>query len=599
MNRKQKIIVSITGIIIITLALIALTYAYFLARIKGNSSDKSIAGTFANLELTYADGNGILESSDAISPGTVIGTKTFSVENTGNGYVNYGVVLENVVNTLTRPEDLVYVLTCTSSDGKNCNGTASPEDTSGVNEKMFPTTDSTIVRNRIEKGVTHSYELTVTYKEANVDQSADMGATFSAKVNIENSLSEPLSEKILANAKSGTNGTTYRATPLTIPAKFSSNIKAQKIYSSYCLQTNDYEDYYITYADTYSFSEFNGYTLINPRVIKISDINSDLVGKYVINLKGESSNQISNSSNLSEIYKIESVSLNSICGVRYILQEVQKSAESTLSTAEDNSGTSYYYRGAVTDNYITFNNMCWRIVRIEGDGSIKIVLEDSKSTCDASTSKNNAFIDIGKYGLINNGNISVPDYSNAQNNSDYVRSKLNNWFYANFDSGLRDKIKEDTIYIGDVQTKYNYNGEILLDQSTSSNYLFDVGWRLYQNNPFRYATLVNKNTDSYVEDYIGILTADEVVLAGTTTGEFGSDARPVNYLDIESSNSWLTTSPSHSNYGYFWLYYVDHGGAINWNGDPYHEYNIRPTITLKSNIETIGVGTKTDPYVVS
>ncbi len=170
MNRKQKIIVSITGIIIVTLFLIGLTYAYFLARIKGNSSDKSIAGSFANLELTYSDGNGVLEATNAISPGTVIGTKTFSVSNTGDGYVNYGIVLESVVNTLTRPQDLVYVLTCTSSDGNICNGTntasseASPESTPEVNERMFPTKDSTIMTNRIERGVTHNYELTVTYK---------------------------------------------------------------------------------------------------------------------------------------------------------------------------------------------------------------------------------------------------------------------------------------------------------------------------------------------------------------------------------------------------------------------------------------------------
>ena len=45
------------------------------------------------------------------------------------------------------------------------------------------------------------------------------------------------------------------------------------------------------------------------------------------------------------------------------------SSESTLSVSPDNytSSTgidSYYYRGSVKNNYLEFNNMCWRIVRI-------------------------------------------------------------------------------------------------------------------------------------------------------------------------------------------------------------------------------------------
>jgi hypothetical protein len=41
--------------------------------------------------------------------------------------------------------------------------------------------------------------------------------------------------------------------------------------------------------------------------------------------------------------------------------------------AEDNYGMSYYFRGSVQDNYVLFNNMCFRIVRIEGDGSVKLI----------------------------------------------------------------------------------------------------------------------------------------------------------------------------------------------------------------------------------
>ena len=43
MNKKQKIIVSIVGIAIVSLSLLGLTYAYFLTRIQGNTNTKSIS----------------------------------------------------------------------------------------------------------------------------------------------------------------------------------------------------------------------------------------------------------------------------------------------------------------------------------------------------------------------------------------------------------------------------------------------------------------------------------------------------------------------------------------------------------------------------
>ncbi len=47
-----------------------------------------------------------------------------------------------------------------------------------------------------------------------------------------------------------------------------------------------------------------------------------------------------------------------------------ESENSLLCSATDNYGTSYYYRGNVSNNYVYFANIYWRIVRINGDGSI-------------------------------------------------------------------------------------------------------------------------------------------------------------------------------------------------------------------------------------
>ena len=75
MNRRQKIIVSVTGIFLVLLLLVGLTYAYFLTQITGNNNPKSISVSTANLAIVYGDGNGIITSDELIMPGTTLDSK--------------------------------------------------------------------------------------------------------------------------------------------------------------------------------------------------------------------------------------------------------------------------------------------------------------------------------------------------------------------------------------------------------------------------------------------------------------------------------------------------------------------------------------------
>ena len=69
MKRKKMIVVSAVGITIVLLTLLGLTYAYFLTRIQGNTNDKSISVTTANLILEYADVNDELITDSKVVPG--------------------------------------------------------------------------------------------------------------------------------------------------------------------------------------------------------------------------------------------------------------------------------------------------------------------------------------------------------------------------------------------------------------------------------------------------------------------------------------------------------------------------------------------------
>ena len=139
MNKQQKIIVSIVGITIVLLALLGITYAYYLTRIEGNTNTNSISITTANLKLKYEDGNGLLTATN-ITPGKQVEfkttgnetttEKTFTVTNTGNSTIEgYAISLdyayiENVMPSIfERPEDFQITLTCTTNKtGESCNG---------------------------------------------------------------------------------------------------------------------------------------------------------------------------------------------------------------------------------------------------------------------------------------------------------------------------------------------------------------------------------------------------------------------------------------------------------------------------------------------
>ena len=103
MNRRQKIVLSVTGIFLVLLLLVGLTYAYFLTRITGNTNDKSISVSTANLAIVYGNDDGsVIGEGEKITPGTTFEPKTFTVTNEGNDTTEYVVVIEDTSVTFAQ-----------------------------------------------------------------------------------------------------------------------------------------------------------------------------------------------------------------------------------------------------------------------------------------------------------------------------------------------------------------------------------------------------------------------------------------------------------------------------------------------------------------
>ena len=99
------------------------------------------------------------------------------------------------------------------------------------------------------------------------------------------------------------------------------------------------------------------------------------------------------------------------------------SSESTngyLCSAPDDYGTSYYYRGNVENNWVKFGDFYWRILRINGDGSIRMIYAGDASVIDALSNKS----DILKNGYDDSSTdytqIGTSSYNSRSNNNAYV-----------------------------------------------------------------------------------------------------------------------------------------------------------------------------------
>ena len=96
-----------------------------------------------------------------------------------------------------------------------------------------------------------------------------------------------------------------------------------------------------------------------------------------------------------------------------------------LFMAEDDEGESYYYRGAVNNNYVSFAGFTWRIIRRNGDGSVRLIYS-GKSTSDTGEA-----VTIGNSGF--NSKYWDPTYEGYKYNEDFELHENNgttgyDWF---------------------------------------------------------------------------------------------------------------------------------------------------------------------------
>jgi prepilin-type N-terminal cleavage/methylation domain-containing protein len=234
-----------------------------------------------------------------------------------------------------------------------------------------------------------------------------------------------------------------------------------------------------------------------------------------------------------------------------------------LYSKTTSTGTTYYFKGAVENNYVKFADKVLRIVRINEDGTMRLITQDNVISSQKFNSAYNTYDKMY--------------YTNSE-----IKTAVENWYKTNIsDKGFDEKVVNGNYFCEQAKVVYNTNytaGSATV--ATKDNYTpsFDC--------------TTDGNGKGVVSGKVGLITIDEVLFAG---GVIGSSS---NFY-LKNGSAYCMMSPAgfytYNDYARAWG--VVSAGRI---GD-FHvasNYGVRPVINLSADTLVTGSGTSSDPYVV-
>lgn len=277
-----------------------------------------------------------------------------------------------------------------------------------------------------------------------------------------------------------------------------------------------------------------------------------------------------------------------------------------MFAANDNQGTSYYFRGAVNNNWIKYgkdssnNDIYWRIIRINGDNSIRMIYSGTtaptSSTSVVMTGAGSA-IDRSVYNSGTNyaeyvGYMYQRGYQRNNTNNSTIKTKIDNWFAGT--SLKNDSNVVDNIFCNDRSTSSSWSSR------PSSNLLYNGHIRnlSYSNASLWCENKLDKFTTSSTLGNgsltypVGLITIDEVAMAG---GHFVTDNR--NYYLYTGTFYYTMTPNFFRSTGTAFVFIVNNTGKFPNSSIGSTAY-IRPVINLNGNVKLSGTGTYANVYEV-
>ena len=635
-NKKKKLKLYY-GLLVTVICIIGVSFAWFRLYLSQTENNTIASRTCFNTTLT--EDTSKITLSDAFPISDEDGLKqtpfTFTIKNNCNSYVKVYITIDSTYREST---DTSYLKDSYMKVNISPKGT-----TTGKSAILGSQTLTDLENNR--KG----YIIVSTGLKANEEKSYDLRIWMDSAVTTEQGLNKNWSGKIVVvsnaaeepapapngwyEAGSGTLLASLRdnntlKTPLTAPgSEVSAHTKDDVESQSTSVNTTE-QAYYITYGTGWEANGTN-FNLTGVAVTSDTYANSysSLVGKYLVSRYASDNGSstagtMKTTTNIDCVYYV--VSATSSSYTYKSLCSNKNSTEALLASTDDDYGTSYYFRGAVKNNYVEFANKCWRIVRITGDGSVKLVLHNDNTTkaanpCSSANNSTNAafarysgttyesafnadYNDNAYMGFMY-GQAGASDYASAHANTNKstILTNLESWYnnnLASYESKLADTIWCNDKSIsggpgyGTNSTDFAaYNRLTSAKQPTLICPNDNNGGKLSK---FTVDDTTNGNGNLTYK--IGLLTADEIAFAGSIAY---TDNLSTYLQENTGNNWWWSLSPVGFIGNFARVWGVRSGGLSNLYIN-YSYGGVRPSISLVSDATISGgSGTSEDPYVVN
>ena len=307
-----------------------------------------------------------------------------------------------------------------------------------------------------------------------------------------------------------------------------------------------------------------------------------------------------------------------------LLVTKKESSSGYLCKAKDAYGDSYYFRGTVDNNYVKFAGFYWRIVRINGDDTVRMIYDGTSahSNGESSTDRqigtcafNNNYNDNAYVGYMY-GTAGTSTYATTHANikDSTIKTYIDNWYKANILGTDNEQYLADNVFCNDRSISSNIPSSNYSSDPKYNNYGYGTNPTAYrwaygpwssggynsnlmlkcpqQNDAFTVSDTTNGN--GALTYPIGLMSMDEIVLAG---GHSGSNRN--YYLYIGFNNDWYSLSPDvfNGSESYMSLFVGD--GTVDGTSMVKREMGVRPVLNLKANALNAGTGTADDPYRIS
>ena len=567
MKKSTKITLLVAGALVILVGIIGITYAFFST---GGSQEQANTFTSGCLNISLTDASSSISLSN-IYPVTDIegleGTSyDFTITNTCDTSANYSINLESL-NQVSNSLSADYIKVALSSDTVG-NVISILSDNTSVTPEIDNAYESyNLYTGTLGASETKTYHLKLWLDyDATVEQAANK--VYQSKINV---IANPETQ-VVDNLEA-----TFELNDTTLTSNLTNNVTS----ATYCTTTDN-----ICTPSTSATIANNNYTV---------DLEPNENNQMVCTRLNGTSKII-----CSDPLIVKQPSASEVILANSTINEGTPNFSSTATTdegvykTEDNLGTSYYFRGAVKNNYVQFAGYYWRIIRINGDGSIRIIYDgtsahaNGESSTDRQTGTNvyNSSYNASYYvGYTYQTGAQRPSTQNSGTAST-IKGVLDNWYQTNIaNKGYDDKVVSTPGFCNDRNMASGYSWSA----TPSTNIYYAPYERVYTTHQ---PTLKCSNTNDIYTTKVGLITADEVIFAGGTTSSNSS------YYLYTGQHYW-TISP------YFYsgrasVFLVRSSGNLNYYWVDSATPGVRPVLNLSADVTiSSGNGTSETPYVVS